>query len=262
MPRTHRDPQNLEKLSGRLLYFPKLTDGTFSAHGQDLGDIVMHKRQTESESVEAKFHPPTAVALNVREDVTSIKTSWTITGHEIFRETLAILLFGEHVGAANQASAVTQSVTFNTVVPRSVYKIGKFSVSAVTVEVSAAAKIVGTRDAEGVITPANADVVLDAALGTIEILESGTIAAGANVDVDFNCAAVTKRAYTAATSPKREGRFELYEFDGKVTPFRRANYFNGDIIARDQGEQNVEGDFNQYEFTIAVQGDWNAEEVE
>lgn len=262
MSRTHRNPLNLQKLSGQLLFLPRAADGTYGVAWQDLGNITMHKRSVSAETVKGKFHPPTAVAVTVREDVKSLDTKWEITANETFRETLALQLFGADNGANNQASAASATANLADVVLRRIYKVGKVNVSITGITKAGDALIVGTRDQEGTITPANADVVKNDALGTVEILDSGTVVELDDLVVTFTTAAVNKRSFKAGTKPNFEGRFELYEYDGQTLPFRRVNFFDGDLRISNPPEQNPEGEFGTFSIEITVNGDWTCEEVE
>jgi len=254
--RTQINPRNFEKLSGRILAFPQLADGSYSAAGQSFGDISMHKRTATAESVKGKFHGPNAVALTVREDVKSLDTKFELDLSEHFLETDVILLFGTDNGNVTQNSATNATKTLSGVVKRGIYQVGKFGLTAVTATVSSTAKKVGVRDAEGNITPSDADCVLDAAVGTIEILDTGTIADADDVVVTYSCPEVISRSITAGTKHKRKCRFVLTEYDGRTTPFRRQFQFDGDLMANDQGENNTEGEFNKFKFEITVSGDF------
>lgn len=260
--RTHRNPRNLERLSGRLLYFPQKADGTFETGAIDVGDIKMHKRTVNVENKTLNFHPTTAVLTPVRRDVTKTENVWEITSEDHHYQTDLMVFFGTADADAIQAAGTAQTTVLSGVVKGRVYKLGKLKVSNVTVEVAAAAKIVGTRDAEGTIKPSNADVVLDAELGTIEILPSGTIADAANVDVDFDCAAVTRKVIKAGTSYQRRGNFELIEYNGEDSPFRRRHTFTGDLSLKDGGDNDIEKDANAFVLEVLVRGDWEVEETE
>jgi hypothetical protein len=254
--RTQKDPRNLEHLSGQILAFPQSADGTYTAQGQSFGDIEMHKRTTTAETVKGKFHGQNAIATTVREDVKSLETKFELTLQEHFRETDVILFFGTDNGSVTQATATDATKTLSGVVKRGIYMIGKFGVTAVTAAVSAAAKIVGVRDLEGNIVPANADCVLDAAVGSIEILEGGTIADAADVVVTYSCPELVSRSITAGKTHKRKCRFVLTEFDGRTTPFRRQFQFDGDLTATDQGDNNPDGEINKFKFEIVISGDF------
>lgn len=254
--RSQIDPRNVERLSGRILYFPRLADGTYSPAGQSFGDIIMHKRTAAAETTKVKFHPPTGTSLIVREDTKSLETKFELTLQEHFLETDVIALFGTDAGVVTQAAAAAGTKNVSGVVKRGIYLLGKINLSNVTATVSAAAKIVGTRDAEGTVTPANADLIVDLAVGTIEIVEGGTIANAADVLVTFDCALVTQRSTKANVQFKRDGRFVLTEYDGVTTPYRRQHSFDGALAVTDQGDANQDSDGNQFKFEIAVSGDF------
>lgn len=254
--RTQKDRRNVDHLGGQILAFPQLSDGTYSAVGQSFGDIEMHKRTTTAETVKVKFHGQNAIATTVREDVKSLDTKFELTLQEHFRETDVILFFGTDNGNVTQASATAATKTLSGVVKRGIYLVGKFGLTAVAATVSAAAKIVGVRDLEGTITPANADCVLDAAVGSIEILDTGTIADAADVVITYDCPEVVSRSVAAGKTHTRRCRFVLTEFDARTTPFRRQFQFDGDLTATDQGDNNPEGEVNKFKFEIAVSGDF------
>lgn len=253
--RSQIDPRNVERLSGRILYFPRLADGTYSPAGQSFGDIIMHKRTAAAETTKVKFHPPTGTSLIVREDTKSLETKFELTLQEHFLETDIIALFGTDGGVVTQASGTAATKTM-TVAKRGIYLLGKINLSNVTATVSAAAKIVGTRDAEGTITPANADLIVDLAVGTVEIVEGGTIADAASLTVTFDHALVTQRSTKANVQFKRDGRFLLTEYDGVTIPYRRQHSFDGALAVTDQGDANQDSDGNQFKFEIAVSGDF------
>lgn len=260
--RTHRNPRNLERLSGRLLYFPQKPDGTFESGAIDIGDIKMHKRNVNVEQKTLNFHPPTAVLTPVRRDVVKTENIWEITSEDHHYQSDLMIFFGTAGSDIVQAAGVAQNIALAGVVKGRVYKLGKLKVSNVVVEVAAAAKIAGTRDAEGTIKPANADYVLDAELGTIEILVSGSIAEAAAVDVDFDCAAVTRKTIQAGTNYQRRGQFELIEYNGEDSPFRRRHTFTGDLSLKDGGDNDIEKDANAFVLEVLVRGDWDIEETE
>lgn len=260
--RTHRNPRNLERLSGRLLYFPQKADGTFETGAIDIGDIKMHKRTVNVENKTLNFHPPTAVLTPVRRDVTKTENVWEITSEDHHYQSDLMVFFGSPGADLVQAAGVTQTTTLTDVVKGRVYKVGKLKLSNVTVLVGVAPKIVGTRDAEGTIKPANADVVLDAEIGTVEILESGSLLLNDDLIVNFDCAAHTRKVIQAGTNYQRRGTFELIEYNGEDSPFRRRHIFTGDLSLKDGGENNIENDANAFVLEVLVRGDWDIEETD
>lgn len=260
--RSQIDKNNVERLSGQILYFPRLADGTYSAAGQSFGDIIMYKRTAAADTTKVKFHARKGTSLIVREDTKSLETKFELTLQEHFLETDVIALFGTDGGVVTQASGTAATKTLTSVVKRGIYLLGKVKLSNVAATVSAAAKIVGTRDAEGTITPTNADLIVDLDVGTVEIVEGGTIADAASVTMTFDHAAVTQRATKANVQFKRDGRFVLTEFDGFTSPFRRQYSFDGSLAVIDQGDVNQESDGNQFKFEIAVSGDFDVLTIE
>lgn len=260
--RTHRNPRNLERLSGRLLYFPQKADGTFETGAIDIGDIKMHKRNVNVEQKTLNFHPTTAVLTPVRRDVVKTENIWEITSEDHHYQSDLMVFFGTAAADLVQASASTQTTTLTDVVKGRVYKVGKVKISNVTVLVGVAPKIVGTRDAEGTITPANADVVLDGELGTIEILESGSLLLNDDLIVNFDCAAHTRKVIKAGTNYQRRGQFELIEYNGEDSPFRRRHTFVGDLSLKDGGDNDIEKEANAFVLEVLVRGDWDIEETE
>ena len=219
--RTPFDSRNIITLTARCLVFERLADGTYSAKGWNFGDVVMHKLTTTQETRKKKMHPTTGVAITVDEQIKSTEAKYEFTLQEHTLENELMRFFGADAGNVVQAAAAGTVVTVNAVAKRGIYELGKFGLSAVTATVAAAAKKVGVRDLEGTITPADADLVLDAANGTIEILEAGTIADGANVAVTFTCQALYSRKITAMAKPRKEARFVLTEYDGQTGLWRQ-----------------------------------------
>jgi hypothetical protein len=254
MSRENRNPANLEYIAGKALFTPQGETGAIN-----LGDIELHKQTNNVETKEAFFHPPTAVKTVVRQDVIGIKNMFELTLREHTKENDMLILFGSLGELKTQAAAAEQSVTIEGVSKRREYQIGKYNVSNVAVKVAQAAKIVGLADPQGVITPANADVVLDPALGTIYVREGGTIAEDADLTVTFDCAAVSMVTILPLTHPQRFGAMQIAEFDGEDLPARRIHRFECQLNVKDLGERSTD-DTNKFTIEVTVTGGWSVEQ--
>jgi hypothetical protein len=250
MPKETGNPLNLQRLAGELYYKP-----TGTAAYYNLGDVIMFKETPENETVDAKFHTRAASERIVRRDTKSTTIKFDVEGQERTPWVEALLMFGTPGADAVQAAiASPASVTLEDVALDVAYDLGKLNLTAVTVTVSAASKIVGTR-VDGEVVPANADVILDAKLGMITIRSAGTIAALADVVVGYTASATTTQTIKEIGQHTQNlGAFRLVAFDGESEPFKKLIEFDGQLIPKDRGEHKTE-DYNKFSFEVLATGD-------
>jgi len=247
MSREVYNPQNILTLTGVARFTPNGETGAIR-----LGAIVMHKMAPEIEEKTIYWPARSGLKKPARRNTTKADLVYTIDLIEHTKENDMILLFGDLGDPYTQASATNGTVTINAVQPRREYAIGKFDVSNVTVEVNTNAKVVGTQDSQGVVTPANADVILDAALGTLYVLETGTIQPADNLTVTYHCNAVTRDTIIPLDTVQREGTLFLAEFDPGSTDPIRTHEFQCVLTPKDWGQFESGGDNNKFTLQALV----------
>jgi len=131
-----------------------------------------------------------------------------------------------------QTSGTAATAQF-TAAKRRWFSVGKRNISSVVVAVSAVNKTV------------NVDYKVDAELGMIYIMEGGSIADAATVDVTFNHAADTMTTITAMSDLSRDGTITIIESDQETAPVRKIISFTGLLIPINWGDMKNE-DFNKY----------------
>ena len=170
--------------------------------------------------------------------VTTTENLWEFTLSEHSKDNLRLLLLGEELGAANQASNATLAVAITDVKPGRSYWVGAYNITSAALTFATLTKTEGT------------DYLLDKASGILTILAAGSIADGDDV---AGSVAVPAQKYNQATMLKTlraPGSFEIFEFDQLgVAPRRHWTIANGEIYTTNWGEQSAEA-FN--EVTVEV----------
>jgi len=235
------NPQNILTLTGVARFTPDGETGAIN-----LGACVMHKMAPEIE--EKTIYWPTRSGLKkaARRNTVKADLVYTIDLIEHTKENDMILLFGAPGADYTQAQGTNLTVTINNVQPRRIYPIGKYNVSNVTVTVATAAKIVGTQDAQGTVTPADADVILDPVLGTLYIVEGGTIAADSALTVTYACDAESRDVIIPLEVVQRKGDLYLAEFDPMTNMPVRTHEFGCVLTPKDWGQFESGGDNNKF----------------
>ncbi len=172
------------------VYFNRFAAGVGTGE-RFLGNVTGLTFATSDETVSkyssVEAASPLLKEVNIRRTVEA-----TLTLDEYTADNLALALSGTvSTPAQTSGTAVTVSIT-NVVKGRS-YPIGAFNISNVVVEVASVAKTLGT------------DYLLDTTWGLIHILETGTIAAAATVDVEFDRASITSYKKIAGGDANIEG---------------------------------------------------------
>lgn len=252
MPRETGNPLNLQRLAGELYFKPTGDNGYLS-----LGDVTMFKETPETETVAGYFHTRAAAQRQVRTDNKSTTLKWEVECQERTPAIEALLLFGKVGADIVQTAAASSTATISAVMPGRIYDLPKVMVTVTAVMVSAVAKIVGKR-VDGEVVPANADVIVDDALGTIEVRESGTVAALSVLSVTYTAAAVTMRQISEIGKyPQQVGAFRLVGFDGASSPAAKIFEFDGQLVPKDRGQFDTEA-FNKFTFELIATGDVSA----
>jgi hypothetical protein len=237
MSRELGDVKNYLRLSGQALFTPDGENGAM-----DLGNILMHKLDY---GLDTKEHRRSTAGVRRvdRLDVVGINPTYEIESDEAYGELLALIFFGVKNANAVQASAAAQTVSFAGVKKQRSYNIGKIKVSDVVVKVGVATKVLGT------------DYTLDADNGVIHILSGGSIADAATVDVEFDCAEVTRESFTAMKSFKKSGTMRLLEVDSYDGQARHDITFACDLFPDTAYEANPD-DFSKFKLKCLARGEW------
>lgn len=198
--------------------------------GYPLGNVVSWKRNNTDEVAE---HMKSVGGIRILDEsrTRTLRYAYEFILTEHTDQIIKLLQKGVKGSNADQASGTDATAQFTSVVLGKAYSLGAYNVSAVVVEVSSSAKTLGT------------DYLLDAAAGKIIILATGTIAAGATVDVTFNKPAITIETFDTASDPQVEGAFELVITDTLSGIPTEIHTWTGSIRVSDPGD-NAD-DFNQ-----------------
>lgn len=217
-----------------------------------LGDVMLTKLAPEIAKQAIKVSNRGGLKSIAREDVTEASIIYTMDLQEHMIENEEILLFADQSTDYTQQALAAQNVTINAVQQRRVYDIGALDLSNVSVKVGAVAKIVGTRD-EGITTPADADVVLDALAGTIYIVEGATINNGDNVTVTYDQAGMEMNTITPLSHMYRSGTLKIIESDNQSSDLRSILTFPCNIQPDNWGEATVDNP-NKYTLRVVCTG--------
>lgn len=220
-----------KRLTTARLFFKRTGD----AYEHDLGNIVSWKRK---DSHEKATHMKSEGGVRI----TDLAITRTIGfGYEVVltehnKNNIEMILRGtQSTTAYSQSSQTGVTIQFTSVEHYRTYSLGAFDVTSVVVEVSSVAKVEGT------------DYILDARSGRITILQTGSIASGATVDVTFNKPAITGISFTAGTQPQIAGDWTLVLSDQMdlvgVDTVAEIHTFNGSLHISDAGDNS--DDFNQ-----------------
>lgn len=223
-----------KKTTGRLLF-----KRTAAVDYIDFGNLTLHKQTTNVERTKI-MAAQKGYVRTIRERVATLEHRWAFTLDEQLEDAIRLQLFATKA-AANQASGSDGDESFVSVVPGNVLKLAKVSVSTVVVEVSAAAKTLGT------------DYTVDLDSGEITILRTGTIAAGATVDVTYSYAAVTLDAFTSEAEVFVEGTVLIREYDQESGVPRGTYTFAGQIHATDHGDNDGKK-VNEFQLEVLATG--------
>jgi hypothetical protein len=254
MSRQIGNPLNLERLSGELYFKPQGEAGYIG-----LGNVVMFKESPETETVSGFFNTRAATQREVRRDTKSTTMKWELTFNERTPDVEALLLFGKK-GAELTQAAVTGATDaeLTGVAPGRFYDIGKLSLHTVTAKDDADAALTVGEWVDGEIVPADADVVIDPALGQAYINPAGTVADGDDITVTYKANEVTLDQITEiGKHVKRLGAFRLAAFDGSSDPVRKLIEFDGQLVPKERGENKTDG-FNEFGFEVIATGDVSA----
>lgn len=236
------------KTSGRLLMrltYP--TELIIPANGEyDFGNIVSWKRNNKTDRVE-HHKSANGVRMVDYEETGTLKFGYQFMCDEHLQLATMLRQKGKTGGATATTIAGTGiTATFTGVDPGAVYNLGRYNVRSVVVTVAASTKVQGV------------DYEVDALTGRIRILATGSIIAGDNVSVTFNCEVGLATRYLAGTLPRMEGYFTFFEYsqwnyktqppvlfeaslDGPVAEHK----WYGSVWISDEGDNNLQG-FNQF----------------
>lgn len=218
---------NYERVSGELFFKPTGQTGIIN-----LGNVVGHKLVPEIQRKEHKKAERGGLLTRDREDVIESTLIYELELDEHFLETEEILLFGA-AGSNNVQASGTDATAQFTAAKRRWFSVGKRRISNVVVEVATVAKTLNT------------DYKVDAERGLIYIVEGGSIADAATVDVTFDHAADTVTTITAMSDLAKTGTITIVESDQESNPIRKTVEFTGQLIPINWGDQKNE-DFNKY----------------
>lgn len=223
-----------EKLTARLYFTP-----TGDAGAYDLGNVVDYKEAHERE-YKKRHTSEKGYRRHSDTEVDTILSGWDIVLDEsdVLNNNLKAL---GTTGSATSASAVTApsgTASFTSVELGRWYFLGKTTVNTVVVSVSASTKTLNT------------DYELDADLGAIKILSTGSIAADATVDVTFGCAADYHENITADDTVRFYGAVRLVEYNQhEATPLRTTTC-NACIYVTNYPEQG--GEFAKWTLRVVA----------
>jgi hypothetical protein len=249
MPRQIGNPLNLQRLSGELYWRPTGENGFIH-----FGDVSLIKEVPEASTIDGYFHTRAATQRQVRHDSKETTLKWEVELQERIQPVEAYLLFGKVGADLVQTLAAAATITFVDVVKGRVYDVGARNITNVVATVAAAPKIEGVR-INGEIIPSNADVIVDAALGLIEIAPNGTIATLDDVLITYDKPALTMNVIDGIGQHAiRTGRAKLAMFDGTSTPATKIIEFDGQLTPKDRGQFDIDS-FNKFSFELLATGD-------
>ncbi len=179
------------------LFFAEFTSGQTPGPMRYLGNSPQFSMTISAEELE---HQNSDAGINeVDASVPlSVDRTGSITLDDIQAENVALFFFGG-VEALTQVAAAGQSETFTGVNGGDVYQLGRTTNNPV-----------GTRGVSSVVVEPtgggtayilDTDYSLDADRGMFSILETGNIAAGAGIDVNFDIDAATSERITSGSEP-------------------------------------------------------------
>lgn len=208
----------------------------------NLGNVVMSKFAPEIQRKEHKAAVRGGTLRRDREDVIEASEIYEVELDEEFVETNRLRLYGT-AGANDVQSALTapNGTAQFTAKKRRWFDVGKRKISSVVVSVSASNKTV------------DVDYKVDADLGMIYIMEGGSIADDATVDVTFACAAHTMATQTDLTTLKFTGTFRYVESDQESDAVRERREFPCEVTVTQWGERKAD-DFSKYTIRVLRTG--------
>lgn len=205
------------------VWLKRTGDTTFT----DLGDVGKYSQPDERQYADIKqarkgFRQTTGKLLG------SVGLMWKFTLNEQLMEVQRLLGLATKGADTTQASATGQSETFNAVVLGATYFLAKLDVTSVVVTVSAVTKTLGV------------DYDIEPGSSALTILKGGSIAAGANVVVAYNCNAVTLENYTALKDLRVTGTLKVAEYDSFGEAPRLLSTFACQLWVSSPGENTGE----------------------
>jgi len=177
------------------VYFSLFNSGTHTPSGfRYIGNTPSFNLTISQEKLD---HFSSESGVRVKDKTVILQTDYSgnVTMDDINNANLALFFFGTQSTVA-QTSATSQAEAFASVTKGFAYQLGVTtnnqtgvrSISNVTVQVSGSPKTLGT------------DYTVDAARGIIFIVESGTIADGATINVTYDRAAVNRKQVISGTT--------------------------------------------------------------
>lgn len=215
--------QNFAKMSGRALFIP---DGQVGA--LDLGDIVMHKLNYNTGTVEVMRHRKGASVL-ADQAVTEVKPVYEIDLGEEFAPLMPLMLFGTQGADTTQGTATASTLAIASSKKLQSYMLGKYGVT--NVVVTSTGPVTYVQDT---------DYQLDADQGVITIMNGGTIADATALTVTFNVPAIAViNNFTPMSQLNRRGMLTIFEEDTFDTKFRNRINAYANLYPKQLGDRDA-----------------------
>lgn len=209
-----------------------------------LGNTTEFNITIESENLD---HYDSDNGVKTKDDsvVLQITRNGTLTTDNMSKENLALFFLGD-ISTVTQTSTPVVAEALNGVVKGYFYQLGKTTANPQGVRnVSAVAVKKG-----GTTYVANTDYVLDAALGRIQILETGSIAANDNLTVDYTPAANTRERISTNSSASLTGSLRFVAKNPKGT---QRDFVIPKVTLRPTGDFVLKGeDWQSASFSVEI----------
>lgn len=229
---------------GRLYFDAFASDGSTLTGQRYIGNTPELNLTSESESLE-HFDSDAGIKVKDKSVLLSLSRSGTFITDQISPENLAAFFLGESE-IVDVAAATGQTYTINDVVLNRRYQVGQSD------SVPAGVRNIGTVVVKvGVTTKTlNTDYTLDAETGGVFILGTGTIAAGADVIVEYVVAEHSYNRIITGASAEIKGAMLFVSTNPEGEKF---DYYWPSVNLKPDGDFALKGDeFQQIGFSFEI----------